>query len=144
VLLAIDPGAKGGYAATDGVSFHTGALPQTEGDIIGLLKSLAPTELFLEDLVKYTGVKMPSSAMAVYASNWGFIKGVAQTMGCRLVLVKPQQWIKSLGLGSATEGKTVWKNKLKSRAQQLRPNEKITLQNADAVLILEYALLSKK
>jgi hypothetical protein len=139
-LLAIDPGAKGGYAVRIGEITRSGNLPATEGDIIELFRSFAPDECYLEDLVKYTGVNMPSSAMATYASNWGFLKGVLQTLGCRVVLVRPQEWQKSLSLGTSKGiSKTIWKNKLKERAQQLFPAEKVTLQNADALLILEYA-----
>lgn len=140
-LIAIDPGAKGGYAAIINDQLHTGNLPETEGDFVELFRDLAPDELFLEDLVKFAGTNMPSSSMATYASNWGFIKGVAQAMGCRIRLVRPQEWIKALGFGSSRGiPKTEWKNKLKGRAQQLYPQEKVTLQNSDALLILEFAL----
>jgi hypothetical protein len=144
-ILAIDPGAQGGYAfKLDNplkVSSGTGPLPDTEGDIITLIKEMGPDVAYLEDLVKYAGTNMPSSAMATYASNWGFLKGALQMAGCRVVLVRPQEWIKFLGLGSSKGvGKTVWKNKLKERAQQLYPGMKVTLKNSDALLILEFAL----
>ena len=34
--------------------------------------------------------------------------------------------------------KREWKNKLKGLAQQLFPSEKVTLKNADAILIANY------
>jgi len=35
--------------------------------------------------------------------NFGFMKGVIQTLGIRLVLVRPQLWQKGFGLGTASE-----------------------------------------
>jgi hypothetical protein len=40
--------------------------------------------------------------------------------------------------------KTEWKNKLKSEAQRLYPNQKITLANADAALIFRHADLQER
>ncbi len=100
-----------------------------------------PPTAYLEDLVKYAGIKMPGSYMAVYAGNWGFIKGILTARNFRIVLVKPQEWQKALGLGTRGKGqsKTQWKNKLKQRAEQLFPTIKVTLANADALLIFEAA-----
>jgi hypothetical protein len=141
IIIAIDPGAQGGYAVKNREAIFTAALPDTEGDIISLVNSYKPDVAYLEDIVKYAGTNMPSSAMATYASNWGFLKGALQMAGCRVVLVRPQEWIKFLGLGSSKGvGKTAWKNKLKERAQQLYPGVRITLKNSDALLILEFAL----
>jgi hypothetical protein len=49
-----------------------------------------------------------------------------------------------LGLGVSDGNKTIWKNKLKTRAQQLYPGIKVTLANADALLILRYAELEER
>ena len=87
---------------------------------------------------------MPSSSMAVYAGNWGFLKGVLTAFGYRIVLVQPKVWQAALGLGSATGmSKTEWKNKLKNRAEQLYPDIKVTLATADALLIYEAAKQGK-
>ncbi len=78
--------------------------------------------------------------MAIYAGNWGFIRGVLTALGYRIVLVGPKAWQKALSLGTATGmSKTEWKNKLKNRAEQLYPGIKVTLTTADALLILEAA-----
>jgi len=49
----------------------------------------------------------------------------------------PQKWIKALGIPGKgkNETKTQWKNRLKARAQQLYPRERVTLPTADALLI---------
>lgn len=119
-------------------------MPATDREICAELTMAAgeadPT-CYLEDLVKFAGRNMPSSAMATYAANWGFIKGAATYQGRRLVLVPPKAWQKALGLGGSKShaSKTAWKNHLKQRAEQLFPKLKVTLATADALLIYEAA-----
>lgn len=146
-IIAIDPGASGGIASMR-VNINAVKMPGTKREIMDILNNPAD-DLFiggrpvayLEELVKYTGRNMPSSAMAIYAGNHGFIEGVLTAVGYRIVIVPPKAWQKALGLGSAKEcsSKTVWKNKLKNRAEQLFPQIKVTLATADALLILEAA-----
>jgi hypothetical protein len=48
--------------------------------------------------------------------------------------------MKGMGLGTkGKSSKTEWKNKLKGEAQRLFPSEDVTLDTADALLILEYS-----
>ena len=56
------------------------------------------------------------------------------------VLVRPQTWQKDFGLGTASRcaSKSEWKNKLKAEAQRRFPHLGVTLQTADALLILEW------
>lgn len=171
-IFAIDPGAAGGiaiqYKDYKAVCFP---MPETEGDLIRLLSSFShePGErvFYLENLVKHMGPGMPASYMAVYASNWGFIKGAIQMQGCPLHIVTPQKWQKFLGLGitgrlkfdadkfhglsEATKQekarirkandalKRAWKKKLKGEAQRLYPHLNVTDKTADALLLLSYA-----
>ena len=145
-IAAIDPGKNGGIAwIRPGGKPCCVPMPETEGDLIARLKQIAPPDdydavFYLEDLVKHMGAGVPASTMAVYASNWGFLKGAIQHSGSPLHLVNPRTWAKSLGLGVAKGlSKTEWKNKLKARAQQLYPHLEITLKTSDALLLLEYA-----
>ena len=95
---------------------------------------------FVEEVSGYAGTAQPGSRMFTFGRNFGFILGVLQTLGVRIELVKPSKWQKALSLGtaSACASKTIWKNKLKACAQRLYPNLHVTLQTADALLILEY------
>ena len=79
--------------------------------------------------------------MFKFGENCGFMKGVVQTLGIKLELVRPQVWQKAFGLGTAAgcASKTVWKNKLKAEAQRRFPHLSVTLKTADALLILEWA-----
>lgn len=53
--------------------------------------------------------------------------------------ITPQQWMKTYMLKKEkSETSTQWKNRLKARAQQLFPNEKITLYLSDAFLMAEF------
>jgi|LakMenE18May11ns_1017448.scaffolds.fasta_scaffold9423576_1 hypothetical protein len=151
ILLGVDPGTNGGFMARfPSGTFLTGPLPDTEGDLLALLEMVAMSDsnekiCYLENLVKFTGSPMPSSAMASYASNWGVLKGMLMALKFQLVLVTPQTWQKALGLGSSKGlSKTEWKNKLKSEAQRLFPSQKITLANADAALIFRHADLQER
>ena len=146
-ILSIDPGANGGFAFRNEKGVVSDKLPDTEGDINLMIEMFSVNGAgvcFLEDIVKYAGTNMPSSAMATYASSWGFLKGVLMAHGWRIILVKPQKWQKALSLGVSDGNKTAWKNRLKARAQQLYPGIKVTLANADALLILRYAELEER
>ena len=94
----------------------------------------------LHQLLGYAGSQQPGSRMFTFGCNFGFILGVLQTLGVPIELVKPAKWQKALSLGtaSASASKTAWKNKLKGSAQRLYPRLHVTLQTADALLVLEY------
>lgn len=171
-IIGIDPGAAGGLAiwTQDGFSAAV-KMPATEGDLVNILSEWVEEAgarnviVYMENLVKFMGANMPSSAMATYAGNWGFIKGVVMGMRVRMEIITPQTWQKELALGITgrqkskivpgmskfsvkdekarvskinAQLKTAWKNKLKSEAQRLYPNLISTLKTADAILILEY------
>ena len=146
-MIAIDPGESGGVASLDAMGRVTAeGMPATEGDILELLMThkhvhqLERMDLVavMEEVGGYCGQACPGSAMFNFGRNFGFLLGVLQATGWRVVLVKPQKWQKVLGLGTKSGlTKTQWKNKLKERAQQLHPSLKVTLQTADALLILE-------
>lgn len=151
IIIAIDPGANGGIAIAfpDG-KFLAEPMPKTEGDILDYLYSYiaGPTRegtwvvVFIEHVGGYvSGHCAPGSAMFNFGMGFGFLKGVTMALGARLELVRPQVWQKPLRLGTAAScaNKTAWKNKLKAEAQRRFPGIKVTLQTADALLLLEYA-----
>jgi len=153
-LIGIDPGLSGGVAVwTFGVA-GCRPMPATGGDIVALLrgimsasdKSGAETVCVMEATGGYVGRAQPASAAYRFGENAGFLKGVIQTLGMRLELVRPQAWQKAFGLGtaSACASKTIWKNKLKAEAQRRFPHLKVTLKTADALLILEHGLSAER
>jgi hypothetical protein len=145
-VIGIDPGVSGGVAfKREGQAAEAVAMPNTEGDLVALLRQLAVepanTVAFVEEVSGYAGSQQPGSRMFTFGRNFGFIVGVLQTLGVRVELVRPQRWQKALALGTASgcSTKTIWKNKLKACAQRLYPHLRVTLQISDALLILEYS-----
>ena len=150
VYIGIDPGLAGGVAVL-GSRLTTYNMPDTYPDIFNMFKSLREQYAgknivaILEDV----GHGIPgqsSKATAVFARHNGHLEMALYALGIRTVRVTPQKWMKSysnqLGKSKDVE-KREWKNKLKGLAQQMHPEEKVTLKNADAILIAEYGKKSE-
>ena len=142
-MVAIDPGASGGIASlTVNGMVDAVKMPETEGDVLEKLKSLRVyhNTIVVEQVGGYIGgAGSPGSAMFNFGRNFGFLIGVAMTLGYRIIMVRPQTWQKALSLGNSKGmTKTEWKNKLKAEAQRRFPKLSVTLSTADALLILEY------
>lgn len=151
-ILAIDPGASGGFAAYDGATGEVtcAKMPETEGDVLDRLRALRAVgieRLVLEDQVGCVGpnMKVSATSMFTFGRGFGFIIGAAMGMGYRVELVRPMKWQKALSLGTKKDagGNTPWKNKLKAEAQRLFPMCDVTLKTADALLLLEYARITQ-
>lgn len=143
-FIAIDPGKSGGIAWKLAYGIRAIKMPNTEPDICSKLKEIyyhldKPT-CIVEEVGGYIGRPQPGSAMFVFGRNFGFLLGTLTCLGARIVMVRPQKWQGFLGLGKSEGNKTKWKNKLKSKAQNLFPNLDVTLSTADALLLLEYGL----
>ena len=148
--IAIDPGLSGGVAVRWFEKTGCWAMPATQGDLLERLreiKNVAGLEgddlvCVLEEVSGFAGKAQPGSAMFRFGEHFGFVKGVVQALGIRLVMVRPQVWQKGFGLGTASgcASKTIWKNKLKAEAQRRFPQLEVTLKTADALLILEHAM----
>ena len=146
-FIAIDPGANGGIAWTSPLGDKSAPLPKTLGDTNALLfdilneqdffTGLSRVSCHLEEPPKFVKA-IPSSSVFVMARNFGNLEGILTAYRVPVHLTRPQAWQQRVGnLGTKGEqSTTVWKNKLKARAQQLYPEEKVTLATADALLIL--------
>ena len=148
IIIAIVPGVSGGIAVTAFGKTVCHPMPVTEGDRLELIRDLKRTAdlegadclCVLEEVNGFVGKAQPGSAMFKFGEGYGFLKGVVQALGIRLVLVRPQVWQKVFGLGTASRcaSKSEWKNKLKAEAQRRFPDLTVTLQTADALLILDW------
>lgn len=145
-IIGIDPGASGGIAVLKESRLMVYNMPETYPDIYNLLASLAEKhrEEGLLAVMEDVGHGIPgqsSRATAVFARHNGHLEMALYALGIRTIKVTPQKWQKyysnSLGKSSQHE-KRVWKNMLKGLAQQMFPSEKVTLKNADAILIANY------
>lgn len=143
-MIAVDPG-KNGAIVVDSATTGTVAypMPETCRDVVDFFKErtwMLPDTVYMEEVGGYVGRPQPGSAMFKFGRGFGNLEASIMAAGFRLELVRPQKWQKELGLGtSAGMDKHEWKNKLKATAQRLYPEVSVTLQNADALLILEYA-----
>jgi hypothetical protein len=145
-ILAIDPGMSGGIAYHGHGGIVLDSMPTTDQDVSTLiLDRLGITDVvYVEKVGGYVGGKgAPGSAMFNFGRNVGFIHGLIASTKTRVIEVTPQRWQKTLGAGtSKTHGKG-WKAHLKGLAQQRQPSLHITLKTADAVLILEHAMIAE-
>lgn len=155
--IGIDPGKSGGIAwrTQTGEVFGV-TMPDTTEKLLAILQALrvsVPTEgyrtpAYLEKVGGFIkrddnvgrGGEQPGSAMFVFGEGYGIIKGILAALDFDVFPVRPQQWQPYFQLGTAGEHGRNWKNVLKQKAIELYPTLKITLKNADAVLILSYAV----
>ena len=145
--IGIDPGVGGGIAYTSPLGDRVMAMPETLHDTRLALNNILDmqqdgrTRCYIEELPKFVRI-IPSSTVFVMARNYGQLEGILCTYGIPIVHVRPQVWQGALGLGhkDKSQAPSAWKNKLKSKAQLLFPEEHVTLKTADALLILHAAV----
>lgn len=143
--IGIDPGNHGGIAVVDstGKVIDIVKMPETPKDILDYLQSLMGADIALHCVLEDVGHGLPgqsSSATAKFARHNGHLDMALLALGIPTTAATPQKWMKTYSLGkSSGHAKTEWKNILKAKAQQLFPNEKLTLATCDALLIAEYA-----
>jgi hypothetical protein len=150
VYIGIDPGASGGLAALSPTFvLNYDPMPETERDIFDWLHALGesavihPRFAVIEKVGGFIkGNPAPGSAMFKFGVGYGGLRMALIACGIPFEEVTPQKWQKALGVtprdNNGNESKSSHKNRLKAKAQQLFPGEKITLAVCDALLIAEY------
>lgn len=147
LVIGIDPGLSGGISVLDmdGSVVEIRKMPDTPQDILECLRRYSGSTFFGNDVVCYiekVGLGMPgqsSKATATFARHNGHLEMALLSLGIKTNDVTPNKWEKYYQLGKSTGcSKTEWKNKLKAKAQQLFPKEKVTLAVSDSLLIAEY------
>jgi hypothetical protein len=132
------------YLGLSGIILNS--MPTTDQDISVLVSDrLAISDVvYIEKVGGYVGGKgAPGSSMFNFGYNVGFLHGLITASKTRCIEVPPQRWQKTIGAGtSKTHGKG-WKGHLKGLAQQRQPRQVITLKTADAVLLLEHAMIAE-
>jgi hypothetical protein len=138
--LAIDPGASGGLALykKDGTT-EVHPLPSLTYDALSDLV-LDQYTVVIEDVPKFAGRMIPSSSTATLHFGFGYLCGHFEARGYRVIKVTPQTWQKTIGIGKKGDlSSAQWKRKLRDEAQRRYPALKVTLQTADALLLLDHA-----
>ena len=142
--LAIDPGANGGWAYHSGEAVFTGGNDE-------LLDATFPkdTIIVIENVPPFTGRIIPSSRSFKLGYSFGWVVGLFEGRGNKVILVTPQKWQGFLNIGTKSDLRTLkmtpsklntaWKNKLADEARKLFPTQNVTLKNSDAFCLLWYA-----
>ena len=149
LLVAVDPGVSGAIVTWHqhlGLSSYN--MPGTDWEVCKLVANITTQAgkvvLYLEEPPLYTGRNIPGSAIGKLQFNTGVLYGAAVACGWEVHRVRPAIWQKAHPVGTKGDlSTTAWKNKLKARAGELFgsvPGIKVTLANADALLILDAAM----
>jgi hypothetical protein len=159
MIIAVDPGASGGIAVLHDGAVEVRPMPETIGDLVtAFIDTIQkrdagdPCVVYVEQLSGFAGgVGNPGARMFVMGKYYWPFEALCFAFDIRLQYVTPQKWQGSFGLGKrgSSKGngknefarmKREWKGKLKAEAQRTFPMvQKVTLETADALMILEYA-----
>jgi hypothetical protein len=139
--IAIDPGASGGYAVLkENGEFEAHPLPSlTYAELQAA--TFGDYTVIIEDVPKFVGRMIPSSATATLHFGFGYLCGHFEARLMRVIKVTPQAWQKTIGIGKKGDlSSAQWKRKLRDEAQRRHPELKASLQTADAILLLDHAI----
>ena len=146
LLVAVDPGVSGAIVTYhDNLGLESYNMPGTDWEVCKLVAEITTKAnkvvMYLEEPPLYTGRNIPGSAIGKLQFNTGVLYGAAVACGWEVHRVRPAIWQKAHPVGTKGDlTTTAWKNKLKARAGELFGSElKVTLANADALLILDAA-----
>ena len=151
VYVGVDPGISGGLAwltelpATRIV--EATLMPATERDICDWFAALSSKHTAIVAMIESVHAMPQNAVRAAFRFGWGYGGLRMALIAARIPFqeVRPQDWQKAMGIPPRkkrkkefVESKTQFKNRLKSKAQQLFPSVDVTLKTADALLITEY------
>ena len=165
MIIAIDPGLKGGIAWNADGKANAVKMPETPKGIIEALEKARlvvddigcglanhyynPAVCYLEE-IKGVPPNQSSKATWTFAEHYGIVKGILMALGIPIVYVKPITWQKAIGAtrpstpkgaSQATKAriKQEGKRNIKQIVEARYPSLKITLATSDALGILMYA-----
>lgn len=149
-LVGVDPGTHGALVLADTRSkkIWIKHMPEDERELEIILNKLPRSRhriMYIEKMsYAMSGggkVSNPRSS-GVLGEATGKVLGYAAAAGYTVTKVSPIVWMRAMGAydtGLTARDRTRWKNNLKHIAMENFPGAKVTLQNADALLILLYA-----
>ena len=141
IYIGLDPGKSGGVAFILENRLYTFKCTSTVHDMveeINFCNKLGPEyEIFavVEKVWSFPGQGVRS--VFTFGENYGTWLGILAALKVPHKLVVPNKWMKHFG--SMPKDKRKRKNFIKSLAQQLYPNTRITLATSDAVMLAVYA-----
>lgn len=148
VFIGIDPGASGAITALDenGKVIALTKMPQTMGELLSFLQQFTDndTTCYLEKVHARPGDG--AASMFKFGQGFGWLQMALLAAKVKTIEVLPNTWMRGLGIKSKKkdETKTAYKNRLKFVAEQLFPEQRVTLWNADALLIAHALYVADK
>lgn len=140
-VIGIDPGKGGGMAVIDIEShdvMESVPMPPTLADISDFVERHRDAVCAYIEIV-HSMPKQGVSSTFTFGQYYGYVQMAVAAHKIRCVDVLPTKWQQSLGVKlKKGESYAEHKRRLKGKAQQLFPKEKVTLSVADALLIAEY------
>jgi len=144
-IMAIDPGLSGGVAFMTDRGVWAEKLPSSLSLMLALFNRLVVDYGIEHAIVEQVGSSMPGNAArasTTFARHCGHIDMVLEVVQVQVEQVKPQKWMKAMGVPSNLAKKDR-KNLIKDKMAQAYPHLKVTLNTADALAILTYAVANK-
>jgi hypothetical protein len=140
LLISVDPGSNGAICELwpDG-KIDAFPIPD-DADLRDYFKAVIQHNTpicYLEQVSGYIGKPQPGSTMFVFGDGYGYIRGLLAANHIKTVLVRPQKWQAGIPGMTSLKGPDR-KRALKEHAARLYPQVKVTLGNADALLIAAY------
>lgn len=128
-------------------------MPKTEWDVWELIQNNLDDDYdqdnnfaVIEKVGGYIGTAQPGSSAFKFGRGVGVLIGLLIAARIPFEEVHPRTWQKALSIhprakksSGSEESKGQFKNRLKSKCQQLFPTQRPTLKTCDALLICEYA-----
>ena len=137
IYIGIDPGKAGGICFLMDDEIKTFKCPATTHDMaeeLILAKDIRKCTAVVERVHSFPGQGVASTFNFGY--NYGVWLGILSALHIPYQLCLPRKWMKFYG--SMPKEKKDRKNHLKQLAQQIYPDHKVTLYNADAILLANY------
>lgn len=142
-FIGCDPGQSGGFVVLDNDQnvisvFKT---PDNRVDFVDKMMDLKNLDgqIFLIKERVHSQPKNGGKSNFTFGYNIGVLETCLTVAKIPFQDVTPQTWMKMYMMKKEKdEAHTAWKNRLKAKAQELFPDQKVTLWNADAFLIAEF------
>lgn len=148
IFIGIDPGVSGAITALDenGKVVALTKMPQTMGELLSFLQQFTDndTTCYLEKVHARPGDG--AASMFKFGQGFGWLQMALLAAKIKTIEVLPNTWMRGLGIKSKKkdETKTAYKNRLKFVVEQLFPDQKVTLWNSDALLIVHALYVADK
>ena len=137
IYIGIDPGKSGGICFINGDEIKSFKCPKTTHDMteeLILAKNIKGCTAIVEKVWSFPGQGVKS--VFNFGYNYGLWIGILSALKIPYILVPANKWMRYYSVPKLE--KKDRKNYLKQLAQQMHPDHKVTLYNADAILLANY------